>query len=90
MAKPNASQVARAPGAVRGEGFFGMGIKLAGVDIPLYRGVELPCVEGLVPRAKALQLARGELFDGLLDVFGSGHAVSIAFVSETERAVRRA
>ncbi len=50
-----------------------MGIQLAGADVPLNRGVELPCFEGLVPRAKARQLVRGELFDGFLDVFGGGH-----------------
>src|SRR6266404_4408510 len=66
-----ASQVARAPGAVRGERFFRMGIEPAGVDVPLE------------PGAKPRQLARGKLFDGFLDVFGGGHGGNIAFVPIT-------
>lgn len=62
-----------------------MGIKLAGVDIPLYRGVEFPGIEGLIPRAKALQLVRGELLDGFLDVFGGRHLRDIAFTPVTEK-----
>lgn len=89
MVKRNASQVVRAPGAVRGESFFRMGIKLACADVPLNRGVELR-VKGIEPGTKACQLARGKLLDGLLDVFGGGHVGNIAFVSVMERAVRRA
>ena len=81
----NASQVARAPGAVRGERFFRMGIKPAGADVPLDRGVELLRVNGLEPGAKARQLTRGKLFDGFLDVFGGGHPGNIAFVPVAEK-----
>jgi hypothetical protein len=58
---------------VRGERFFRVGIELAGADVPLDRGVELPGVEGLEPGAKPRQFARGKRFDGFLDVFGGGH-----------------
>jgi hypothetical protein len=71
--KRNASQLAGAPGAVRGESFFRMRIKLAGPRVPLNGGVELRRIEGLEPRAKSRQLARGKLFDGFFDVFGGGH-----------------
>ena len=77
--KRNASQVARASGAVRGEGFVRVRIKLAGADIPLDRSVELLRVEGLEPDAKPCELARGELFNGFLDFFGGGHVGDIAF-----------
>jgi len=46
------SQVARAPGAVRGKGFIRMRIKLAGTGVPLICDVELLPVEGLEPGAK--------------------------------------
>lgn len=81
----NASQIARAPGAVRGESFCRIGIKLAGADVPLDRGVEVPAVKGFEPGAKAFKLARGELFDGFLDVFGGGHVLDIAFTPLTEK-----
>jgi hypothetical protein len=63
------------------KGFVRMCIKLAGARVPLNRGVELLRVEGLEPRTKPRQLARGELFDGFLDVFGSGHAWSVSSAS---------
>ena len=86
----NASQFAGAPGAVRGESFFSMRIKLAGPSVPFNSGVKLPCVEGLEPCTKPRQLARGKLFDGFLDVFGCGHASDIALVRCMEKgAVRR-
>ncbi len=50
--KRNASQVARAPGAVRGKGFVRVRVKPAGADIPLNGGVELLRVEDLEPGAK--------------------------------------
>ena len=78
----NASQVARAPGAMGGKSFVRERIKLAGADIPLNRGVELLRVEGLEPGTKPRELARGELFNGFLDVFGSGHVEDIAFARE--------
>lgn len=62
-----------------------MRVKLAGADIPLNGGIELLGVEGLEPGAKARQLARGKLFDGLLDLFGGGHVGNIAFVPVTEK-----
>jgi hypothetical protein len=70
----NASHVARATGAVRGKSFFRMRIKLTGARVPLNGGVELLRVEGLEPRAKPRQLARGKLFEGFFDLFGRGHA----------------
>ena len=77
--KRNASQVARAPGAVRGKGFICERVKLAGADIPLDGRVELLRVEDLEPGTKPRELARGELLNGFLDVFGSGHVGDIAF-----------
>ena len=61
-----------------GKRFFGKGIKFAGTRVPLDRGVELRRIESLEPRTKPRQLARGELFDGFLDVFGGGHLGDIA------------
>ena len=58
---------------MRGKGFLRVRIKLAGTDVPLNRGVELRRVEGLEPGAKPRELARGELLNGFLDVFGGGH-----------------
>src|SRR5829696_2862089 len=78
------------PGTVRGERFFGMGIQLAGADVPFDRGIELGHVEGFEPGAKARELARGKLFNGFLDVFGGGHSRNIAFVTAAEKAIRRA
>ena len=80
--KRNASQVARAPGAVRGKGFIRVRVKLAGTGVPLNRSVELLRVEGLEPDAKPRELARGELFDGFLDVFGGGDVDDIAFARD--------
>jgi hypothetical protein len=91
--KRNASQVARAPGAVRRKSFFRMAIKLAGADVPLNRGVELRSVERLEPGTKALQLARRKLFDGFLDIFGRGHMEYMALWLEPKKgrpATRRA
>jgi hypothetical protein len=45
----NASQLARAPGAVRGKGFIRMRIKHAGAGVPRNGGVELLRVEDLEP-----------------------------------------
>jgi hypothetical protein len=56
--KRNASQLARAPGAVRGKSFIRMGIKLAGERVPLNSCVELRRIEGLEPRA-ALSAEKG-------------------------------
>jgi hypothetical protein len=63
---------------MRGERFFRKRIKLAGADIPLDGGVKLRYIESLEPRAEPRKLARGKLFDGLLDVFGGGHTGYIA------------
>ena len=59
-----------------------MGIKLASLGVALDRGVKLPCLERLEPRAKPRQLARGELLNSFLDVFGGDHAEDIAFAYE--------
>ena len=72
--------------AVRGERFFRMCIKLASARVPLHGSVELRGVEGFKPRAKPRQLARGELFDGFLDVFGGGPVGGIAFSRDRKRA----
>jgi hypothetical protein len=50
--KQKASQLAGAPGAVRGESFFRLRIKLAGPRVPFNSGVEPLRVEGLEPYAK--------------------------------------
>jgi hypothetical protein len=68
-----------------GKSFVRERIKLAGADIPGNGGVKLLRVECFKPRAKACQLARGKLFDGLFDVFGGGHAGDIAFARGTEK-----
>src|SRR3982074_3748536 len=81
-AKRNASQLARPPGAVRGKGFIRVRIKLAGVGVPLNPAVELLRVEDLEPGAKPREVARGELFNGSLDIFGGGHAEDIGRYSE--------
>jgi hypothetical protein len=52
------------------------------VDVPLNGGVELHRVESLEPCAKPRKLARGKLFNGLLDVFGRAHINHIAFGRE--------
>jgi len=70
---------------MRGESFFRMGIKLAGADVPLDRGVELPGVVGFEPGTKTRQLARGKLLDGFLDVLGGGHVSNLAFVPVAEK-----
>ena len=71
---------------MRGKSFFRMRIALASARVPLNGGIELFRVEGLEPRAKPRQFARGKLFDGFFDVFGGGHAQDIAFVSGDAKA----
>jgi hypothetical protein len=83
----NASQLPGAPGAVRGESLFRKRIKPAGARIPFNGSVEPLRVEGLKPRAKPRQLARGKLFDGFLDVFGGGHGSDIALGRGVEKGV---
>ena len=78
----NASQFARAPGAVRGKRFFRMRIELPGARVTLDRGVELPGVERLEPGAKPRKLARGKLFNGSLDVFGGSHIGNLTSARE--------
>jgi hypothetical protein len=82
LAKRNASQLARAPGAVCSKSLVGERIKLAGPRVALDRGVKLLRVKCFEPRAKPRQLLRRELFDGLLDVFGGGHGEDIAVLRE--------
>ena len=65
-----------------GKRFFGKGVKLSRVRVPLDRTVELRRIESLEPRAKPRQLARRELFDSFLDVFGGGHVGDIAFAAD--------
>ncbi len=65
-----------------GEGFFGLRIKLASLGVAFDRVVELRVVEGFKPRAKPRELARGKLFDGFFDVFGSSYVGDIAFASD--------
>jgi hypothetical protein len=79
LLKRNASQIARLPGAVRGESLFGLRIKLAAARVPLNGSIELRRVEGLEPRTKPREFARRKLLDGFLDVFGGGHDRDIAF-----------
>ena len=83
--KRNASQLARAPGTVRGKSFIRVRIKLASSGVPLNGRVELLRVEDLEPRAKPRELARSKLFDGFLDVFGGGHVGDIALARGTEK-----
>jgi hypothetical protein len=59
---------------MRGESFIRMRVKLPGVCVLFNGKIELLGVEYLEPRAKPRKLARGKLFDGLLDVFGGGHS----------------
>ena len=71
---------------MRGKGFFRVRVKLAGARVPFNDSVELLRVEGLEPRAKSRQLPWSQLFDGLFDVFGSGHVGDIAFASDNAKA----
>ena len=64
---------------MRSKSFLRMHIKVASLGVALDRGVKLARLEGLEPRAKPSQLAWGELFDGFLDFFGSGHKSYITF-----------
>jgi hypothetical protein len=61
-----------------GESFIRMRVKLPGACVPFNGEIELLGVEYLEPSAKPRKLARGKLFDGLLDVFGGGHSEYIA------------
>jgi hypothetical protein len=70
---------------VRGKGFIRVRIKLAGAGVALNGGVELLRVEDLEPGAKPPELARGELFNGFLDVFGGGHVRDIALCGIRKR-----
>jgi hypothetical protein len=72
-------------GAMCGESLFRKRIKPAGARIPFNGTVEPLRVEVLEPRAKPRQLARGKLFDGLLDVLGGSHASDIALERLTEK-----
>ena len=74
---------------VRGKGFIRMRIQLAGLSVALDGGVKLLRVEDLEPGAKPRERARGELFNGFLDVFGGGHVEDVALARGTEK-VRRA
>ena len=57
----------------------------AGADIPLDGDVELLRVNGLEPGAKPRELARGELFDGFLDIFDGGQVDHIGFARCAEK-----
>jgi hypothetical protein len=55
--RPTNPQVARAPGAVRGKGFFRIRIELAGRCVPFSGGVELRRVECLCSTAFSMSSA---------------------------------
>ena len=67
---------------MRGNRFFRMRVKLAGVRVSLNGSVELGRLECLEPLAKASKLTGGELFNGFLDFLDGGHAGGIALRSE--------
>ena len=60
-------------------------VKLSGAGIPLNGGIEPLRIEGLEPRTKPRQLARGKLLDGFLDIFGGGHPDHIAVMQFAEK-----
>jgi hypothetical protein len=64
---------------VLSKGLIRMRVKFAGADVSRNGSVELLRVESLEPRAKPLQLARVELFNGGYDIFDCGHVETIAF-----------
>jgi hypothetical protein len=68
-----------------GESLVRQRIKLPGARVPLDGGIELLRVESLKPGTKPRKLARGELFDGFLDVFGGGHTEFIAVGQNGEK-----
>ena len=57
-------------------------VELARLHVALDRGIERLRVESLEPGAKPREFSRGELFNGLLNVFGGGHASDIASVEK--------
>jgi|GEM_PF-2262926 len=81
----NASQIARASGAVGGER-FGVSIKLADAGVLLDRRIELLCIEGLKPNAQPCKLAERKPLDRLFDVFCGGHVLNIAAMRSSEKA----
>ncbi len=68
-----------------GERLVRQGVKPSGADVLFNDGVELLRIEGLEPRAKPRQLARGKLLDGLLDIFGGGHPDNVAATQFAEK-----
>ena len=70
---------------MRRKGLIGECVELACLRVALDRGIELSRVESLEPGAKPRELSRGELFNGLLDVLGGGHAQDIALVEEARK-----
>jgi hypothetical protein len=70
------------------ESLFRKRIKPASARIPFNRAVEPLRVEEFEPRAKPRQLARGKLFDSLLDVLGGSHASDIALARRTEKGAK--
>ena len=71
-----------------GKGLFRMRVKFAGACIARDGGVELLGIKGFEPGTKARQLARGELFNGFLDILGGRHGQNIAFRLEIEKRLR--
>jgi len=67
---------------VRRKSLVSVRVKLARLRVALDRGIELLRVESLEPGAKPRELSRGELFNGLLDVFSGGHVQDIALPDE--------
>jgi hypothetical protein len=55
----NASQLARAAGTVRGDGFIGDCIQPAGLRVTLDRGIECGSVKSLEPRAENAPVRSG-------------------------------
>lgn len=86
--KRDASNLSGLAALMRGEGFIGEFIKLAGASIPL--DLEVPCVRVVVPEPVAEDLQTGpvKLFDLALQQLNFGHALSLAGVIQDNKAHR--
>jgi len=83
--KRNASQVARAPGAVRGEELLPHGHP--SLPALMSRSIAASNGQRRRPRTRheSVPARAGKLLDGFLDVFGGGHVGNIAFVPVMEK-----